>query len=153
MTFTRIFVLERKFSCAWEGCTSSIFGGHKPQNTLQWHWACYFILERNPRLGAQFSLGGRGLQAVIWGFLRFCGQICVFWLVLRTSLGVLCFVYNFACCQATALQRFQEAHFRKPPRNIPTPETKFWPLLCISCSCPVIKAHRLRQTHIFLSQV
>ena len=148
------------FSCAWEGGTSSIFGGHKPQNTLQWHWACYFILERNPRLGAQFSLGGEMVTSSNLGFFE------VLWTTLRVLVGiednfgcsVLCLQLFVLCVlpyfkQATALQRFQEAQFRKPLRNKPKPETKFWPLLCISCSCPVIKAHRLRQTHIFLSQV
>ena len=51
MTFTRIFFLERKFVYTWGG-TSSIFGGRRPRNALQWHRACYFILRHNCRLGS-----------------------------------------------------------------------------------------------------
>ena len=35
---------------------------------------------------------------------------------------------------------------------MPTPEAKFWALLCMSCPCSIIRAHKLRQAHTFSSR-
>ena len=56
MTFTRFFVLCRKFINAW---------GHRPRNALQWYRTCNFVLGHNPRMGGTFLAWGA--QAVIWG--------------------------------------------------------------------------------------
>ena len=40
------------------GDTSSILGGSRPQNALQWYRACYFLSGHHPPLGAHFSLEG-----------------------------------------------------------------------------------------------
>ena len=37
--------------------------------------------------------------------------------------------------------------------DMPTPDAKFWALLCMSCLCAVIRAHRIRQAHVFLPKV
>ena len=42
------------------GDTSSICGGHRPRNALQWHRACYFLLEHNLRMGAKSVIAGNG---------------------------------------------------------------------------------------------
>ena len=36
------------------------FGGHQPQNALQWHWACYFLSGHNPHFWRYDR------QALIW---------------------------------------------------------------------------------------
>ena len=51
MIFTRVFVLERKFTHAW-GAQAVFWGEHRSREALQWHRASYFVL------GAQSSLGG-----------------------------------------------------------------------------------------------
>ena len=65
MTFTRIFVLERKFAYAWGGGTSSIFDVHRPRSKLQRHRDSYFVLGHILRLRG--SILAWGPQAVIWG--------------------------------------------------------------------------------------
>ena len=35
---------------------------------------------------------------------------------------------------------------------MPTPNAKFWALLCMSCLCTVIIAYRLRQAHVFFPE-
>ena len=36
---------------------------------------------------------------------------------------------------------------------MPTPEAKFWALLCMFCPCTVIRAHKLQQVQTFLLKV
>ena len=56
LALTRVLRPETKlYSRLGGGGTSSILGGHRPQNVLQWHRACYFLSGHTSRLGGSSS--------------------------------------------------------------------------------------------------
>ena len=65
--FTRVYRPRTKFYSCLGGGTSSIFGGHRPRNALQWHLACYFLSEHNPRLGSTLLAWGGGTRSDLGG--------------------------------------------------------------------------------------
>ena len=66
LAFTSVFHPGTRLYSRLRGVgTSSSFPGHKPQNALQWHQACYFLVQHNPRFWSTISdLGARPQNAL-----------------------------------------------------------------------------------------